>query len=112
MGIKRGKSVPKSRARAKVRANEIEGEKKKKKKIDKEPRISVSVSSSVSQSSPVRRVKPTEKRIATKPAPEIESTKVSDLALKEEEANRRVAELTNNILELKATLEALRLELE
>ena len=109
--IKRGKSVPKSRARAKVRANEIEGEKKKKKKMDKEPRISVSVSSSVSQSSPVRRVKPTE-RIATKPAPEIESTKVSDLALKEEEANRRVAELTNNILELKAKLEALRLELE
>ena len=108
--IKRGKSVPKSRARAKVRANEIEDEKKKK-KLEKEPRISVSVSSSVSQSSPVRRVKPTE-RIATKPAPEIESTKVSDLALKEEEANRRVAELTNNILELKAKLEALRLELE
>ena len=108
--IKRGKSVPKSRARANVRANEIEGEKKKKKKMDKEPRISVSVSSSVSQSS-LRRVKPTE-RIATKPAPEIESTKVSDLALKEEEANRRVAELTNNILELKAKLEALRLELE
>merc|ERR1711953_1379026 len=36
--IKRGKSVPKSRARAKVKANQIE---KKKKKEEKKPRISV-----------------------------------------------------------------------
>ena len=108
--IKRGKSVPKSRARAKVRANEIEEEKKKKKKVNKEPRISVSVSRSVSQSAP-RRVDPTEKG-PPKAVPKKVSTEVQDLAKKEEEANRRVAELTNNILELKAKLEQLRLELE
>ena len=103
--IKRGKSVPKSRARAKVKANEIE---EKKKKEEKKPRISVSVSSSVSQSAP-RKVNRTESG-AQKTAPK--KTEVSDLAKKEEEANRRVAELTNNILELKAKLEQLRLELE
>ena len=107
--IKRGKSVPKSRARAKVRANEIEGEKKKK-KVEKEPRISVSVSRSVSQSAP-RKVKPTQKS-APKAVPKKVPTELPDLAKKEEEANRRVAELTNNILELKAKLEQLRLELE
>ena len=107
--IKRGKSVPKSRARAKVKANEIEEKKKeKKKKEEKKPRISVSVSSSVSQSAP-RKVNRTESG-AQKTAPK--KTEVSDLAKKEEEANRRVAELTNNILELKAKLEQLRLELE
>ena len=100
--IKRGKSVPKSRVRAKVKANE------KKKKEEKKPRISVSVSSSVSQSAP-RKVNRTESG-AQKTAPK--KTEVSDLAKKEEEANRRVAELTNNILELKAKLEQLRLELE
>ena len=109
--IKRGKSVPKSRARAKVRANEIEGEKKKK-KLNKEPRISVSVSRSVSQSAP-RKVNPTEKGPPkTVPSKVAEVTELPDLAKKEEEANRRVAELTNNILELKAKLEQLRLELE
>ena len=104
--IKRGKSVPKSRARAKVKANEIE----EKKKEEKKPRISVSVSSSVSQSAP-RKVNRTESG-AQKTAPKKKPTEVSDLAKKEEEANRRVAELTNNILELKAKLEQLRLELE
>ena len=109
--IKRGKSVPKSRARAKVKANEIEEKKKKKKKKEeKKPRISVSVSSSVSQSAP-RKVNRTESG-AQKTAPKKIPTEVSDLAKKEEEANRRVAELTNNILELKAKLEQLRLELE
>ena len=107
--IKRGKSVPKSRARAKVRANEIEGEKKKK-KVEKEPRISVSVSRSVSQSAP-RKVKPTQKGAPKAVAKKV-PTELPDLAKKEEEANRRVAELTNNILELKAKLEQLRLELE
>ena len=105
--IKRGKSVPKSRARAKVKANEIE---EKKKKEEKKPRISVSVSSSVSQSAP-RKVNRTESG-RQKTAPKKKPTEVSDLAKKEEEANRRVAELTNNILELKAKLEQLRLELE
>ena len=104
--IKRGKSVPKSRARAKVKANEIE----EKKKEEKKPRISVSVSSSVSQSAP-RKVNRTESG-AQKTSPKKAPTEVSDLAKKEEEANRRVAELTNNILELKAKLEQLRLELE
>merc|ERR1712203_1260475 len=96
------------RARAKVKANQIE--EKKEKKEEKKPRISVSVSSSVSQSAP-RKVNRTESG-AQKTAPKKEPTEVSDLAKKEEEANRRVAELTNNILELKAKLEQLRLELE
>ena len=70
----------------------------------------MSVSSSVSQSAP-RKVNRTESG-AQKTAPKKKPTEVSDLAKKEEEANRRVAELTNNILELKAKLEQLRLELE
>merc|ERR1719220_2601528 len=76
--IKRGKSVPKSRARAKVKVNEIE---EKKKKEEKKPRISVSVSTSVSQSAP-RKVNRTE---SGRQNPKKEPTEVSDLAKKEEE---------------------------
>jgi hypothetical protein len=96
--IKRGKSVPKSRAKS--RENDISASSIQQ---TKEPRISISISRSVSQSrSPSL---PVARPVAVSPE-DLEARR------REDEANRRVAELTNNILELKAKLEQLRLELQ
>ena len=103
--IKRGKVVPKSRRKSRV--NEIQSDKEK-------PRISVSIMRSISQSDGSNMVPlgPQEVVVPVGSTEVTSTVEPSTAHQKEEEAERRVAELTSNILELKAQLERLRLELQ
>jgi len=105
--IKRGKAVPKSRSRSKSRVNEIQSVKEK-------PRISVSIMRSISQSDGSNTVSlgPQEVVVPVGSIQVKSSVESTNAHQKEEEADRRVAELTHNILELKAQLDKLRLELQ
>ena len=107
--IKRGKSVPRAGSRSRSRGNELPVVKKKlERKALREPRVSVTVSTSVSDGTKII------SNTGARPVPNVPDAEEEDTAetrQKEEEANRRVAELTSNILELKAKLEQLRLEL-
>ena len=98
--IKRGKIVPKFRGKS--RGNSIPVTENKER--TREPRISVTVSHTVSDGSRV---------VSSSLAPSVVhvGSLEGDAREKDEEADRRVQELTDNILELKAKLELLRQEL-